>query len=38
MFVEGAVVILACYAAGLARRERRPGVHASVAGRVTTEG
>jgi hypothetical protein len=38
MFVEGAVVILAVYARGLARRERRPGVHASVARRVTTEG
>jgi hypothetical protein len=31
MFVEGAVVILAAYAWNLARHERRPGVHASVA-------
>jgi hypothetical protein len=31
MFVEGAVVVLAGYAWALARRERRPGVHASVA-------
>ena len=31
MFVEGAVIVLAGYALGLARRERRPGVHVSVA-------
>jgi hypothetical protein len=37
MFVEGAVVILAAYAWNLARHERRPGVHASVAPRVATE-
>ena len=35
MFVEGAVVILAAYAWSLARHERRPGVHASVAPRVS---
>jgi hypothetical protein len=35
MFVEGAVVILAAYAWNLARHERRPGVHASVAPRVS---
>jgi hypothetical protein len=34
MFVEGAVIVLAGYALALGRRERRPGVHASVAGRV----
>jgi hypothetical protein len=34
MFVEGAVILLAGYALVLARRERRPGVHASVARRV----
>jgi hypothetical protein len=37
MFVEGAVVILAAYAWNLARHERRPGVHASVAPRVAAE-
>ena len=35
MFVEGAVVILAAYAWSLARHERRPGVHASVAPQVS---
>jgi len=34
MFVEGAVIVLAAYALALARRERRPGVHVSVARRV----
>jgi hypothetical protein len=34
MFVEGAVILLAGYALTLARREGRPGVHASVAQRV----
>ena len=37
MFVEGAVVILATYAWNLARHERRPGVHASVARQVAAE-
>jgi hypothetical protein len=37
MFVEGAVVILAGYALALARHERRPGVHASVARQVSAE-
>ena len=37
LFVEGAVVILAGYAWALARHERRPGVHASVARQVTAE-
>jgi hypothetical protein len=31
MFVEGAVIVLAGYALSLARRERRPGVHRSIA-------
>jgi hypothetical protein len=35
LFVEGAMVILAAYAWALARHERRPGVHASVARQVT---
>ena len=35
MFVEGAVIVLAGYAWALARHERRPGVHASVAPQVT---
>jgi hypothetical protein len=35
MFVEAAVVILAVYAWSLARHERRPGVHASVAPQVS---
>jgi hypothetical protein len=35
MFVEGAVVVLSGYALALARRERRPGIHASVAPRVS---
>jgi hypothetical protein len=37
MFVEGAVIVLAGYAWALARHERRPGVHASVARQVTAE-
>jgi hypothetical protein len=37
MFVEAAVVILAAYAWSLARHERRPGVHASVAPQVSAE-
>ena len=37
MFVEGAVVILAGYTLALARHERRPGVHASVAWQVSAE-
>ena len=35
MFVEGAVIVLSGYALALARRERRPGIHASVARRVS---
>jgi hypothetical protein len=35
MFVEGAVIVLSAYALALARRERRPGIHASVARRVS---
>jgi hypothetical protein len=35
MFVEAAVIVLAGYAWALARRERRPGVHASVAPQVS---
>jgi hypothetical protein len=35
MFVEGAVIVLAGYALALARHERRPGVHGSVAPRVS---
>ncbi len=35
MFVEGAVIVLSAYALALARRERRPGIHASGARRVT---
>jgi asparagine N-glycosylation enzyme membrane subunit Stt3 len=38
MFVEAAVIVLAGYAWSLARRERRPGVHASVAGQVDSVG
>jgi hypothetical protein len=38
MFVEAAVIVLALYALALARRERRPGVHHSVAPQVTTDG
>jgi hypothetical protein len=34
MFVEGAVILLSAYGLGLARAEHRPGVHASLAGRV----
>jgi hypothetical protein len=34
MFVEGAVIVLAGYALALSRRERRPGIHVSVARRV----
>ena len=37
MFVEGAVIVLAGYAWALARHERCPGVHASVARQVTAE-
>jgi hypothetical protein len=37
MFVEGAVIVLAGYALSLARRERRPGVHQSVAPAVGTD-
>jgi hypothetical protein len=37
MFVEGAVIVLAGYAWALARRERRPGVHTSVAGQIAAE-
>ena len=35
MFVEGAVIVLSGYALALARRERRPGIHASVARHVS---
>jgi hypothetical protein len=35
MFVEGAVIVLAGYALALGRRERRPRIHASVAGSVS---
>jgi hypothetical protein len=38
MFVEAAVIVLAGYALALARRERRPGLHASVAPQLSTEG
>jgi hypothetical protein len=37
MFVEGAVILLAGYALSLSRRERRPGVHSSVAPALGTE-
>jgi hypothetical protein len=37
MFVEGAVILLAGYALSLSRRERRPGVHVSVAPALGTE-
>jgi hypothetical protein len=37
MFGEGAVMVLAGYAWGLARRERRPGIHVSVARQVGAE-
>jgi hypothetical protein len=35
MFVEGAVIVLSADALALARRERRPGIHASVTRRVS---
>ena len=35
MFVEGAVIVLAGYALSLGRRERRPGVHVSLARQVS---
>jgi hypothetical protein len=38
MFVEGAVIVLAGYAWALARRQHRPGVHASIARHVGAEG
>jgi hypothetical protein len=38
MFVEGAVIVLAGYALGLARSERRPGVHVSLAREVGAAG
>lgn len=37
MFVEGAVIVVASYALGLTRHERRPGVHGSVAPQVSAE-
>jgi hypothetical protein len=38
MLVERAVIVLAGYAWSLARRERRPGVHVSVARQVRAQG
>jgi hypothetical protein len=38
MFVEAAVIVLAGYALALGRRERRPGVHVSVAPHVAARG
>jgi hypothetical protein len=37
MFVEGAVIVVAGYAWALARHERHPGLHASVAPQVSAE-